>query len=70
MFEITFDFFMTVAVTAFISSTFNAIAQYFVYKFLIRHLDMLGSIRNGKGPANGKAQAPGKPQSQLTRWQT
>ena len=46
--NITWEVFWTIAITAFITSTFNAIAQYFVYKFLLRHLDTLGKALNGK----------------------
>jgi hypothetical protein len=46
--NITWEIFWTIAITAFITSTFNAIAQYFVYKFLIKHLDTLGKALNGK----------------------
>jgi hypothetical protein len=49
----SWDFIITIAVTAFITSTFNAIAQYFVYKFLIRNLDSLGDLRNGKKTKKG-----------------
>lgn len=60
MVMITWDFFYTIAVTAFITSTFNAIAQYFVYKFLIKHLDTLGKAMNGKQP-DKKEEAVGIP---------
>lgn len=48
MINITWDFIITIAVTAFITGSFNALANYFIYKLLIKHLDDIGDRVNGK----------------------
>ena len=57
---ITWDFIATIAVTAIITNIFAAITQIFMYKFLFNHVALLMGLRNGKGPANGKDEAPRK----------
>jgi len=57
---ITWDFIMTIAVTAIITNIFAAITQIFMYKFLFNHVALLMGLRNGKGPAGGKDEATPK----------
>jgi hypothetical protein len=57
---ITWDFIITIAVTAIITNIFAAVTQIFMYKFLFNHVALLMGLRNGKGPTGGKDEAPRK----------
>jgi hypothetical protein len=65
---ITWDFVMTIAVTAIITNIFAAITQIFMYKFLFNHVALLMGLRNGKGPTSGKDEAPAKKDKTIDDW--
>lgn len=48
MINITWDFIVTIAITAFVTGSCNAIANYMVYRLLLKNLDRIENKVNGK----------------------
>jgi len=66
--SITWDFIITIAVTAIITNIFAAITQIFMYKFLFNHVAVLMGMRNGKGPATGKDETTTQKNQSINDW--